>query len=186
MNMLTTTIILPGKTIAIVFPVESSMTAAVDILLRSVLATTISTTTGHHLMDIIITFAILIIVVVVPLFLIVWEMALHLMLVPIPAMGRHLGTFEGEVDRIRRTMVVAVMVLLGIIRIAIHMGRRGEGRLYHTMIDAKIVIGIVRGVHRIRNQKETMDGMRDANLLAVARIGKTELVLRDRNLSPSR
>ena len=187
MNLLTTTIIPLGKTVAIVSPEESSMAAvAVDTLLRSVVATTITTTTDHHQMDIILTFAIPTIAMAAPLFRITWEMGLRLILVPILAMDHHLETFEGEVDHIRRTVVVVVVVLLGIIRIAIRMGHRGEDRLYHTMIDAKTGIGIVRGVHRIRNQNETMVERRDASLLAVARIEKTELVLRDRKLFPPR
>jgi hypothetical protein len=179
-NMHTTTITLPEKTVVIGFPVESTMTAEVDMSLSFMVQTMITITMDHHQMDTIQTLATPTIAATVNLFLIAREMDLHLSHVPIPVMAPHPETFEGEVDRIRRTGTV--VLLHGSIRIEISMGHRGVARLHHATIDANT--GIDRSVLRIQKQKETMDVIRFENLPAVAQVEKIKPGLRDRTSTP--
>lgn len=179
-SMRTTTITLPGKTVVIDFPVESSMTAEIDTPLSFMVQTMITITMDHHQMDIIQTLAIPTIVATVNIFLIARKMDLHLIHVPITVMAPCSETFEGEADRIRSTG--AVVLLHGNIHIEIRMGHRGVVHLHLATIDA--TTGIGRSVLRVQNQKGTMDVIRFENLLAVAQVEKTEPGHRDRTSTP--
>jgi hypothetical protein len=181
-SMHTTTITLPGKAVGISFLVESTMMAAIDTPLSFMVQTIImiTITMDHLQMDIIQTLATPTIAATVNIFLIAREMDLQLIHVPITVMPPRPETFEGEVDRIRRTG--AVVLLHGNIRIEIHMDHRDVVRLHLATIDA--TTGIGRSVLRVQNQKETMDVIRFENLLAVAQVEKTEPGLRDRGSTP--